>query len=521
MPDHPKHKTKIAVLYARVSSDEQEKEGFSIPAQVKLLTDYAADEGICIVEQFKDVETAKQAGRKEFTAMVKFLHRESESRDRDRRCRAILVEKTDRLYRNLRDYLTLDELDLDIHFVKEATVISPDSHSSQKFLHGIKVLMAKNYVDNLSEEVKKGMREKAEQGIWPSKAPNGYRNVEGSDGKKRIEPDPAVAPIVTKMFEMYATGTQSMKDIGLWAVNAGLPLEREGNVAAVVQHMLKNPIYCGWFRFKGKRYVGDHIPLVTEELWNRVQSVREQRRARKRRRSKRDYAFSRLISCGHCGCALVGEQKVKKDTLRCYTYYRCTHYRGKCPDPYVREEVLEKKFTEILRTLSFDEEVLNLVRQALLQSHQDEAKFREEALERLRGDYDRLQKRIDAMYVDKLDGKVGDRFYQQKSDEWREEQKQITRAMSAHERANQTYMEDGVALLDLASRAADLFQGQPPSEKRRLLDFVLSNCTWKDGELTPVFRQPFDIIADGAAVCAAEAAAGTLQDSLYQSKLPR
>ena len=98
--------------------------------------------------------------------------------------RVILVEKTDRLYRNLKDWVTLDELDIEIHLVKEGIVLSRDSKSSEKFVHGIKVLMAKNYIDNLSEEARKGMQEKAEQGIWPSKAPLGYRNVTGPDGKK-------------------------------------------------------------------------------------------------------------------------------------------------------------------------------------------------------------------------------------------------------------------------------------------------------------------------------------------------
>ena len=82
-------------------------------------------------------------------------------------CRTVLVEKTDRLYRNLKDWVTIDELGLEIHFVKENVVLSPDSRSSEKFMHGIKVLMAKNYIDNLSEEVRKGMLEKARQGIWP------------------------------------------------------------------------------------------------------------------------------------------------------------------------------------------------------------------------------------------------------------------------------------------------------------------------------------------------------------------
>ena len=122
------------------------------------------------------------------------------------RVRIILVEKTDRLYRNLKDWVMLDELDVEIHLVKEGTVLSRDSRSSEKFMHGIKVLMAKNYIDNLSEETRKGMLEKAEQGIWPSAAPLGYRNADGANGKRVIEPDPDVAPYIMKMFEWYAAG---------------------------------------------------------------------------------------------------------------------------------------------------------------------------------------------------------------------------------------------------------------------------------------------------------------------------
>ena len=138
-----------AVLYVRVSSRDQEKEGFSIPAQIKLLQGHASEAGFNVTREFSDVETAKQAGRAGFTEMVTFLRRSS--------CRIVLVEKTDRLYRNLKDWVTLDDLDLEIHFVKENVVLSRDSRSSEKFIHGIKVLMAKNYIDNLSEETKKGM----------------------------------------------------------------------------------------------------------------------------------------------------------------------------------------------------------------------------------------------------------------------------------------------------------------------------------------------------------------------------
>ncbi len=194
------------MLYTRVSSKEQEKEGFSIPAQLKLLKDYAAREGLSAVQEYVDVETAKQTGRTSFSEMVAFLRANP-------RVRTILVEKSDRLYRNLKDWVMLDEFDVKIHLVKEGAILSRDSKSSDKFMHGIKVLMAKNYIDNLSEETKKGMLEKAEQGIWPSAAPLGYRNVDGVNGKRVIEPDPKVAPHVTKMFEWYVAGGLALRDV--------------------------------------------------------------------------------------------------------------------------------------------------------------------------------------------------------------------------------------------------------------------------------------------------------------------
>src|SRR5947207_1973049 len=157
---------KQAVIYARVSSKEQEKEGFSIPAQLKLLKEYAAAQGFAVAEEYVDVETAKQSGRAGFGEMVGYLKAHPA-------VRVLLVEKTDRLYRNLKDWVTLDELNVEIHFPKEGVVLSGESRSSEKFMHGIKVLMAKNYIDNLSEEARKGMQEKAEQGIWPTKCPLG------------------------------------------------------------------------------------------------------------------------------------------------------------------------------------------------------------------------------------------------------------------------------------------------------------------------------------------------------------
>jgi site-specific DNA recombinase len=231
---------KKAVAYARVSTKEQEKEGFSIDAQKKLLGGYAQMNQLTIVKEFIDVDTAKLSGRTHFGEMIRHLKKHPE-------IRAILVEKTDRLYRNLKDWVTLDEFDIEIHLIKEGEVLSRDSRSSEKFMHGIKVLMAKNYIDNLSEEARKGMQEKAEQGLWPKRAPVGYQNVLGPDGKKIIEIDPVFGPIVANLFAWYANGNLSLKEVAEKARSAGLVSHVKSGVVATskIHTTLRNPIYAG------------------------------------------------------------------------------------------------------------------------------------------------------------------------------------------------------------------------------------------------------------------------------------
>jgi len=473
-----------AVLYARVSSREQEQEGFSIPSQLKLLRRYAEQTDLTIVREFVDVETAKKTGRAGFGEMVAFFGRTPA-------CRVLLTEKTDRLYRNARDWVTLDELEVQTHFIKENFIYSQQSRSSEKFMHGIKVLMAKNFIDNLSEETRKGQKEKAAQGLWPSYAPLGYTNVTGPDGRRIIELDPVRAPLVTRLFERYATGHYSLKALTALADDDGLRSRKGRRLSkATIHHILSTRTYTGDFDWDGTRYRGTHPPLVSPDLWEHVQDVLHGRGHARTRRAKHNFAFSRLITCGHCGCALVGERK--KDR---YTYYHCTGYRGKCPEPYTREEVLEEGFATLLQGLSFDAAVMDWVADALCRTHADDQAYNEDAIKRLQADHARIAGRIEDMYLDKLDGRVEADFYDRKAAEWRRELDRLGAAIDERQATARSYLPEGVRLLELARRAPELFETQEPREKRRLLNFLLSNCSWKDGTLHAEFRQPFDMLA--------------------------
>jgi site-specific DNA recombinase len=157
---------------------------------------------------------------------------------------------------------------------------------------------------------------------------------------------------------------------------------------------------------------------------------------------------------------------------------------------YTREEFLEEQFAAPLKGLVLDDEIMGWVTEALRQSHSDAKQHHDAAIARLHAEYNRLQSRVDAMYVDKLDRRIEAAFFDRKASEWRSEQDRLLQSIEEHEAANQTYLEVGVRLLELVQRAHRQFQKQEPREKRRLLNFLLSNCSWKGGELTAVFRQP-------------------------------
>jgi site-specific DNA recombinase len=201
-----------------------------------------------------------------------------------------------------------------------------------------------------------------------------------------------------------------------------------------------------------------------------------------------------------------------------YVYYHCTGYRGKCPEPYIREEAIEGEFADVLGRLAFDDEVLDWVRSALLESHADEKREHEEAIARLQQEYNRLQGRIDTMYVDKLDGRIDAAFFDRTAAQWRDEQARCLSDIERHQNANRSYLDEGVHLLELAQSARRLFERQEAREKRRLLDFVVSNCSWKAGKLKVELRQPFDILAKaaaGAAVITAPQASGLGQSAVW------
>ena len=464
---------KTAVLYARVSSKDQEREGYSIPAQLKLLKDYAEKNEFHIAREFVDVETAKVTGRKQFGEMVRYFQ-ENPS------CRVAIVEKTDRLYRNFRDCVTLEDLEVEIHLPKEGQVISKDSKSQAKLVHGIQVVIARNYIENLREEVKKGMREKAEQGIYPSRPPLGYSN---NKLEHTIEVDWQKAPIAKRMFELYASGQHSVASVREALKDEFGQLFAKG----YLERLLKNPFYKGQFLWEEKLYNGTHTPLITPELFEQVQVVFRGRN--KPKYGKREFAFSGLLHCAYDNCAVTAELKKNR-----YTYYHCTGYRGKCELPYFREEELGERLAVTLRNIHIPDDVLLQLEKLSLTDKDHSEAIRKEQGERLQQRLAALRHRLDQAYLDKLDGKITEEFWNRKSAEWMSEEQHVLSALKSLEQPKPERMLDAMKTLELANKAYFLYLKQEPVEKAKLLKIVLSNCALDAATVYPTYRKPFDLI---------------------------
>ncbi|MBI3318660.1 MAG: recombinase family protein [Candidatus Omnitrophica bacterium] len=474
------------VLYFRVSSEEQAKEGFSLPAQLNLLRTYAKEHSLEIVEEVLEIETAKKPGRSSFGDMVSYLKEHPD-------VRALLVEKTDRLYRNFKDYVTIDEYvqqGLAVHLVKEGAVLHKDSSSHEKLVHEIKVVIAKNFIDNLSEETRKGQREKASQGILPGWAPIGYLN---NTQTKTIEIDPDRAPKVQRLFRLAATGQYSVKQLARIAAEIGLGARKLGRKLSKshIHRLLQNPFYYGQFWLRGVVYDGKHLPLISKQLFDAVQDALHQRQRPKK--LVHNFPFGGFLTCARCGCAIVGE--IQKGR---YVYYHCTYGRGRCGSPFVREESLSEQLGKVVQALEIPSAAFKWLKEVLAERQGDWMAERQTRIAGSTQRHNQLRQYRDRLYEDKLNGKISEAFWQEKHNAYSVELATTVEQLERLKQNEGPSPEYGLRALELTQRLYPLYLTKPPHEKKELLKILLSNCIFDGVTPIPTYRSPFDLIAQGA-----------------------
>ena len=308
-------------IYTRKSSEDEEKQILSIEAQLQELRDFAKKENLEIVDEFVETKTAKEPGRPIFNEML--------SRVEKGEAEGILSWHPDRLARNSVDGGKIIYL-IDSGKIKELKFptfwFEPTPQG--KFMLNIAFGQSKYYIDNLSENVKRGLRQKLRRGEWPGQAPIGYVN---NLRTHTIEINKEKAPLVRKLFKAYASDKYTLKDLANLSLSLKLVSQRKrkGLSVAVIQRMLENKFYIGLFIYRGETYEGKHKPIIDKTTFDKIQQILKERAKPRKTKTLLDFPFRGTFKCGECGRVITCEQHIKKSGL-VFRYYRCTKKKTIC-----------------------------------------------------------------------------------------------------------------------------------------------------------------------------------------------
>ena len=367
----------------------------SIEAQLSELRALARRDGLDVAEEFVEKRSAKTPGRPVFEEMMRRIERDE--------VRGIVCWKIDRLSRNPVDSGRISWM------LQQGVIAKIITHDrvylpqDNVLLMSVEFGMANQYVRDLSVNVARGLRAKARRGVYPSTAPLGYIN----DPRTRtIVVDKKKAPTILVAFELYAEGRSRYDDIARflfengiatgatrgWTKGGGRLLKRDQ-----IAFLLSNPFYVGRFRYAGEMYDGTHTPLVSKELFDRVQKVLKARSNANRPPENNPQAYCGLLACGECGCSITAEEKTKvqqNGNTHRYVYYHCTKKRGVCDGAYLREEALDAELSDLLSRFHLPREWAEEMERMAQRDARDASESAEASISALRADIAVLNEKI-------------------------------------------------------------------------------------------------------------------------------
>src|SRR3989338_4195924 len=469
------------ILYARKSTEEDDRQVLSIEAQLVELQEYAAKEKLEIVASLCEAKTAKEPGRIKFAEMLSLLEKGKAD--------GIISWHPDRLARNSVDGGKI------IHFVDRGLICSLkfptfwfEPTPQGLFMLNIAFGQSKYFVDNLREHVKRGLRQKIRNGVWPGWAPVGYVNNPKTRG---IDVDSEKAHKVRKMFGMYATGAYTLHSLANWCKKKGLYGNLGKEIAlSNVQSILQNIFYIGLMKYGGEIHEGQHEPLISKKLFDSCQEVMA-KRGKVHEVHKNDFAFLGLLKCASCGCSITAEKQ------KGHHYYRCTRKKGPCQEKhYLREEALTEQITSYLQKVSLSSQDTEKVL-AALDSEQD--KTREDAQsevsvlkEQLASIETKLQKLLDIYLADALSTEE----YAAKKDILISQKVALNEKITDFETNGLSWLEPAREFILSLNQAAKLIETENLSEMTTFLKNIGSNHILRNREFLFAPKNLYDLVAE-------------------------
>lgn len=518
--------TRYCVAMGRVSIKKNKEKGGSDEAQLERIEEYIRCNNLILVQAWDVAETAsKHDKRRNFKDLIRLV-RDSQSTNMP--IKRILFSHQSRSNRNRDSAKEIEYLvrhhGVFLVCIRDNLILHKDSSVEDWLRWDIFNVLNEKAVKDHTKNVVDGMIKALEEGRFPGKAPYGYKNYRPTEkSKSNIILDAPKDAYMTKAFELMATGRYTVERMKR-EVDIQFPQIQKKPKGKRLWELLRDPFYYGDIEFDGQMWKGKHPPLVSFELWQRVQDILNGRK--KGKVSTYNFHYLNLIRCGGrllnldgtesevlCDCAVTAEHKrrpLADGTVREHAYYRCSRNKpdGVCSQRDVvfmeavagrrisyTEAEIEILFEVVFRPLSFTPEVVKWMQDVLMKEHREKSGDHKQQVASLRRRHEMLQQYIDKAYDDKVGGVIDEGMWREKNAKWRVELEQTKRQIDALDDSKQEYMEKGVLLIELVQHTEKIYKNAKPEVKRKLVETISSNHVLRNGSIQFQYRKPFDILA--------------------------
>ena len=482
-------------IYCRKSTDSEDRQVLSIESQLQELRDYASQNNLEVVKVFTESKTAKEPGRPIFNQMLLELEQG--------RAEGIIAWHPDRLARNSVDggkiiHLIDQKLITDLKFPSYLYDNSPHG----KFNLSLAFSFSKLYVDNLSENVKRGIREKLRRGEFPGKAPRGYIN---NLRTHNIEPDPEHFKTVKHLLERFAEGDISQKGMidalylsGIKA-KTGKPI-----VYGALNQILTNPFYYGVFKLKGELYQGSHQPMIAKKTFDQIQKRLETnpQRINFRKKLEREaitFLFSGLARCADCGHAITYEFHRKRNSKIIFKYYRCTHKSNKtqCSQrKYIREENLAEQVKNQIERIAINDEIHEMLKAWSYEWAEEDTDKSKVALQGFKQELESIKTKLTSLLDLHIDGEISLEEYKAKKNELIERRIDIQEKTRELESGAKSTLEQELNFLNTCKQAHKSLEENNFTLMNQILQELGSNRKINQKVLSLDWIRPFDFLSE-------------------------
>lgn len=485
-------KNKNAVIYVRVSTEEQAKKGYSIDAQIQRCRDFADRMGYSVTKIFiEQGKSAKDLNRPELQKMLKYCKSSILSID------FVIFWKWDRLSRgDESDYVKLEEFFKSNCIKPLSTEENNDETPEADLTRRITYATNKYELDKDSQRTKLGLKRKAEEGHFPGKAPLGYLNKRDEKDRGYVVVDTKISKFIIKAFDYYSSGLYSLESLGKQLYTEGFKNKHnEAYPARKFEEILKNPFYIGKFRWNDQLYEGKHTPLIPTSLFYKVQDMFG--KTNKPMFNNKVFTYSKLMTCSKCGCYLTAEHKKGAHNSGNYIYYHCTNKKKIHENQRsIKEEQLDIVAQDIFSSFSIPNEIVKLAKNSILSNLDNLYVAENDLIEYRLNRVKELGNIIRKSREEKLLGKsfISDDIYNSQMSEWQKELDMLKINIRESKSINKRIYNNIALITKFCSEIPELYKNADIQDKQLMLRTIIDEISYADGEITVKLKPVFEYL---------------------------